>query len=256
LSGIGFDVRGLINLDQIKSVTIPLNRPCRRVHFLHAANRDAFMAITGIYGVTYTTGELVDLDSGVPPPMVRLPAVQGNVTAAAADGQGGWYIAGAFGYVGGIERNNLAHVLADGTVDPAWDPSPNGTNAVLVLARDRLYIGGQPCKCLAALDPQTGQASDWDPEVIGKTPRVTSLAFSGDTVFVGGSFTHVSGTPRNSLAALDRLSGAAFHVDRRRVPQPIGRPVGRVRPQRRLGSRCRWRGPHLGGHSGSRLCRG
>jgi WD40 repeat protein len=57
LSGLGFDVRGLIHLDRTKSVTIPLNRPCRRIHFLHAANRDAFLAVTGVYVVTYATGE-------------------------------------------------------------------------------------------------------------------------------------------------------------------------------------------------------
>lgn len=57
LSGIGFDVRGLINLEQKKSVRIPLNRSCRRIHFLPAASRDAFLAITGVYEVTYATGE-------------------------------------------------------------------------------------------------------------------------------------------------------------------------------------------------------
>jgi hypothetical protein len=57
LGGVGFDVRGVIDLGQTPSVRIPLNRPCRRVHFLHAANRDAFMAITAVYEVTYATGE-------------------------------------------------------------------------------------------------------------------------------------------------------------------------------------------------------
>jgi hypothetical protein len=44
----------------------------------------------------------------------------------APDGSGGCYIGGNFNNVGGVPRNNLARVLANGTVDPNWDPDPDG----------------------------------------------------------------------------------------------------------------------------------
>src|SRR3954464_5077902 len=46
---------------------------------------------------------------------VSLPRVSGGghlVFAVVADGNGGWYVGGAFTRVGGVARSNLAHVLA------------------------------------------------------------------------------------------------------------------------------------------------
>ena len=58
------------------------------------------------------------VDSGQPLP--SFPKVDGDVFAVVPDGAGGWYIGGAFARVGGEPRENLAHVLADATLDPAW----------------------------------------------------------------------------------------------------------------------------------------
>src|SRR5687767_13538345 len=67
------------------------------------------------------------------------PAVLGSVLAAIADGAGGWYLGGAFTHVAGVPRANLAHVLADGSVDPAWAPSTNGVVDVLRRRGDVVY---------------------------------------------------------------------------------------------------------------------
>src|SRR4051812_12844593 len=53
------------------------------------------------------------------------PTVDGRVEAVVADGAGGWYLGGDFDLVGGQLRTNLAHVRADGSVDP-WGPEPEG----------------------------------------------------------------------------------------------------------------------------------
>ena len=41
LHGTGFDVRGIVQLNPGKPLSIPVNRPCHRVHFLHAASQSA-----------------------------------------------------------------------------------------------------------------------------------------------------------------------------------------------------------------------
>lgn len=44
------------------------------------------------------------------------PWVNGIVEAIESDGNGGWFIGGSFDLVGGCERQNLAHINADGDV--------------------------------------------------------------------------------------------------------------------------------------------
>src|SRR5207253_5696719 len=81
------------------------------------------------------------------------------------DGDGGWYVGGSFGELGGLARANLAHIRADKTVDEAWSPSVNGTVTTMALSKDRatLYIGGtftsvngEPRGRLAVLDARGG----------------------------------------------------------------------------------------------------
>ena len=88
------------------------------------------------------------------------------MNAAVGDGAGGYYIGGQFTQVGGISRNSIAHILADGSVDPAFDP--NASN----------YY----------------------------TPTVNAIAVSGSTVYVGGAFYFIGGQDRTYIAALDASS--------------------------------------------------
>jgi hypothetical protein len=60
---------------------------------------------------------------------------------------------------------------------------------------------------LAALDLTTGRATSWDPNP--DEAYVLSLATSGNTVYVGGSFSNVGGQPRANLAAIDARDGTA-----------------------------------------------
>lgn len=61
LGGTGFDVRGIIHLGFTNRVTIPLDRACARLHFLHASSgrRAGVLSVrekTGSYQVTYASG--------------------------------------------------------------------------------------------------------------------------------------------------------------------------------------------------------
>lgn len=151
--------------------------------------------------------------TGAPDPST-FPKVAGTVAAVAADGSGGWFIGGEFSYVGGQPRSNLAHILADGTLDPAWHPNANDKVNTVAVAGSTVYVGGwfssvggQPRNTLAALDATTGNATAWNPHPNEFVIR--DLAISGSTVYVAGDFSGIGGQPRDNLAALDATTGNA-----------------------------------------------
>lgn len=58
--------------------------------------------------------------------LVHNPRIEGTVRASAPDGKGGWFIGGEFIRVQGWAQPWLAHLLADGSVDKAWNPRLTG----------------------------------------------------------------------------------------------------------------------------------
>lgn len=74
--------------------------------------------------------------------------VNGTVERTVSDGNGGYYIAGAFSAVNGVQRAGLARVKADGTLDENFKPFGNLSGdfdlagAALALGQDKLYVGG------------------------------------------------------------------------------------------------------------------
>jgi len=138
------------------------------------------------------------------------PKVNGSVRAIAPDGAGGWYVGGLFTRVGGLPRNNLAHIRADLTVGP-WNPGSDGYVLALAVQGTNVFAGGWFTLAggasrgyLAALDASTGLATGWDPS---PNSAVYSLAVSGGVVYAGGAFTDVGGTSRNKVVAIDAASG-------------------------------------------------
>jgi hypothetical protein len=121
------------------------------------------------------------------------------------------YAAGDFTSIGSQSRNGLAAISSSGSV-LGWNPNPNTLAYVLAISGSTLYagggfttIGGQSRTALAALDGTSGTALSWDPVVadaLYNSPVVSALAISGDTVYIGGQFTSVSGQPRAGLAAI------------------------------------------------------
>jgi hypothetical protein len=74
-------------------------------------------------------------------------AEHGEVRSSVPDGNGGFYIGGTFSSVGAEPRAKIARVLADGTVDPNFNPGvPGQNNAVNALAVSNdggtVYVGG------------------------------------------------------------------------------------------------------------------
>jgi hypothetical protein len=83
------------------------------------------------------------------------------------------------------------------------------------MSDDAIYVGGGFTSIgpewvwrngLAALDLTTGRATSWDPHP--DEAYVLSLATSGNTVYVGGAFSQISGEVRSNLAAFDTRDGS------------------------------------------------
>jgi hypothetical protein len=185
---------------------------------------------TGADGTIYLGGEFTELGvaagGGVPfsltnpwPSNWDYAQVVGWVYAAVSDGAGGFYIGGKFSRVGGAPRTNLAHILADGSVDSGWAPGTNGAVYALAVDGGKVYLGGafstvngEARKNIAAVDATNGAAMTWAPNadfVSSSFAEVYALTVVGSTVLVGGRFETIGGQPRNNIAAVDVVSGTA-----------------------------------------------
>ena len=123
-------------------------------------------------------------------------------------------IGGNFTAVGGVPRRNAAAILANGTVDPTFNPSPDGIVYAVAASGDgtRVFLGGVFASAggaaranLAAVDATTGSAHTWQANTNGD---VLALARSGSRVYAGGRFTSIGGAARRRLAAIDTGTGA------------------------------------------------
>ncbi len=148
-----------------------------------------------------------------PAPLNRA-RVSGRIYASIPDGSGGYYIGGNFKAVAGVIRNNLAHILSDGSLD-SWNPNVNDIVFSLTKNGSSLYVGGNFTTVngsttrnhLAAIDVATGTATSWDPNL---NDSVLTMSWNGSNLYVGGKFTLVNGsTTRFHLAAIDLSTGVA-----------------------------------------------
>ncbi len=156
------------------------------------------------------SGGGVEVDDVRGEPTGRLPKVAGVVEVVIPDGAGGWFIGGAFAGVGGLPRQNLAHILVDGSVD-GWAPDPDGPISSLAIDGRTLYVGGSFARVAglardnaAALDMGTGAATEWNPR---PNARVRALLIHQGRLLIGGDFSMIAGESRNSIAEVDLGSG-------------------------------------------------
>ncbi|MCC6302293.1 MAG: chitobiase/beta-hexosaminidase C-terminal domain-containing protein [Gammaproteobacteria bacterium] len=142
-----------------------------------------------------------------------LPRVNGPVHVVISDGAGGCFLGGEFSAVGGLPRDNLAHIDALGGVT-GWAPAANGAVRALVLRGDALFVGGEftaiagaPRARLAAVNAATGAVdATWAPD---PDAPVHALLIDGTTLYAGGEFTAIAGVNRGRLAALGLTTAVA-----------------------------------------------
>ena len=147
---------------------------------------------------------------GGPDHALAHPGIDGEILAAIADGEGGWYIGGDFTHIGGAARHNLAQIDARGKVTD-WAPNANNTVRALALADDVVYAGGTFTTVngatrnrLAAITNE-GDVTDWNPGTGGVyvEPSVDALIVADGIVYAGGNFTTVDGQQRKYLAGIN-----------------------------------------------------
>src|SRR3954469_10685849 len=172
-------------------------------------------------------GSGIALTTASATPVAGLPDINGSVLAAVPDGAGGQFIGGAFTSVGGVARNRLAHLRADHSLDPDWNPNANGP--VRALARstsgDTIFIGGDftnvggtsRARLAAVPSGGTGAVTAWNP---GANGSVHALAVSPTDVYVGGSFGSIGGITVPRLAKVGATGTGT--PDPAWVPAPNG----------------------------------
>ena len=168
--------------------------------------------------VGLATGGGVPIDSSTGAAVGGFPKVTGSVFAAVPDGAGGLYIGGSFSHVGGLPRNNLAHILADNTVS-TWNPNADrpvhalaASGSTIYVGGEFYFVGGQQRPQLAALDAVSGLATAWNPGGSGTIPQAI-VAFGGKVYAGGFQFLSVGGRPRIGLAQIDSATGLATSWD-------------------------------------------
>ncbi len=150
--------------------------------------------------------------------------VNGRVLAMLRTPDGGVVLGGTFGSIDGVPRRNLAKLRADGSLDPAFDPSPDLTvNALAIDTNGRIYVGGEfyeigglGIERLARVSATGVVDPAWAPQ---PDSFVYALAVdSTSRVYVGGQFDVIGGVTRSSLARLSTASPAV--VDTAWNPAP------------------------------------
>lgn len=120
-----------------------------------------------------------------------------------------------------IAATALGALLASGAALAAVSDRPDpgtvevdGRVSAVLRVGDRIYLGGSFVRVdgvyrprLAAIDADTGELTDWNPQANGP---VLALAASkdGGRVFAGGEFTEAGGATHDRLAAIDAANGA------------------------------------------------
>ena len=174
------------------------------------------------------------LPSGVVDPgwRVAVTSVRGNRVHVGALARSGsrLYVAGGFGFVGGLHRPGLASIdLRTRRVLEPFKPGAWIDVQRLAVTGEHLLVARQsnyPVPGISALDLRTGEPDrDWNPrlKLIGDAGGFHALVVRGPRVYVAGSF-RVAGLPRNGLAALDVRTGAPDPVW---APRPPDCPVCR-----------------------------
>ncbi|GAB4402797.1 MAG: hypothetical protein OHK0039_01260 [Bacteroidia bacterium] len=143
----------------------------------------------------------------------RFPVFNSTIERVIPDGNGGWYVGGAFSQVNGQSYARLVHLLPDYSIDPNFVPNPNSTVNDLVLQSGYLYvagsftqIAGQAQPYVAKFDVQNNHALQaWNPD---PSSTVYSILPMGSQVYLGGNFLTLGGKRQRYFGYVDASTGA------------------------------------------------
>lgn len=141
------------------------------------------------------------------------PNASWNVKAAAMQPDGKIVIGGDFTNVGGVARNRIARLNADGNLDASFNPGSGVLGTLLAIAvqpNGKILIGGffttvngVSRNYIARLNANGSLDTGFDPGS-GTDDTVRSIAVQpGGKIVIGGLFTSVDGVGRNRIARLN-----------------------------------------------------
>jgi uncharacterized repeat protein (TIGR01451 family)/uncharacterized delta-60 repeat protein len=141
-----------------------------------------------------------------------------SVTSLALDSSGRVVIGGLMTTYNGVQRNGLARLNANGTLDTAFNPGLGTTNtvwSVLLQPDGKVLAGGefasfdtQPRRHIARLNADGTLDSTFDPGPNGPDNHIYTMALApnGTTnipIVIGGAFTSIGGQLRGGIARLN-----------------------------------------------------
>jgi uncharacterized delta-60 repeat protein len=143
-----------------------------------------------------------------------------NVLAVCLQSDGKILIGGLFNYLNGTNRNGIARLNADGSLDDSFNPGSGATGGTLnyngvyclavqpdgkvLLGGEFASINGTNLNRIARLNSDGSVDPSFNPGV-GANNTVLSIAVQTNdhTIWIGGSFGTVNGTNRNRIARLN-----------------------------------------------------
>lgn len=129
-------------------------------------------------------------------------------------------VGGGFGNIGGANRSRIARLDPVSGLADSFNPSADSFGSVYTILQQTdgkilvggtfTNIGGEFRNYVARLDPATGLADSWNPDVNGSVqPTVYSLAQQADgKIVVAGFFDTIGGQPRANIGRIDSTNGA------------------------------------------------
>ncbi len=148
------------------------------------------------------------------PPQLPHPGADGVVYDLALQTNDLTIIVGDFGSFNTIQRNSIARINLDGSLDASFDPGVGADDfisSIALMPSGQMIIGGAftafdntPRTSLARLNSDGSLDTSFDPGVPGINGTVWAVAVQSDgKVLIGGDFTSVNGVARGHVARLN-----------------------------------------------------
>ncbi len=187
---------------------------------------DTYVRSFAVYGSTlYVGGQFTNVDGVSRNYLAALSTADGSllswnpgassyVYALATEGST-LYVGGVFTSVSGSTRNHLAAFNISNGALLSWNPNASDGVNTLAVDSSTVYVGGHfydygvPATTIggadrnyiAALDPSTGNATNWNP---GADYDAMAIALSpaNEEVYLGGAFAKIDGISRSNFAGI------------------------------------------------------
>ena len=145
------------------------------------------------------------------------PDANGAVSSIAVQADGKILIGGNFTKIGGLPRNYIARLNADGTLDTGFNANiENGSVSSIAVEGDRKIliggsfttIGGETRNYIARLYADGTLDTDFNPDILNGSVNSIAVQAADGKILIGGLFTTIGGETRNYIAQLNAADGS------------------------------------------------